>query len=78
MRCLAEGVETEEQLQFLELEGCVEVQGFYFSRPVSAGEIGRMLSRQLVAAIGCARALCQIERLPFLHFPIWERDSPGK
>ena len=46
MRCLAEGVETEEQLQFFKLEGCVEVQGFYFSHPVSAGEIGRMLSRQ--------------------------------
>jgi diguanylate cyclase (GGDEF)-like protein/PAS domain S-box-containing protein len=46
MRCLAEGVETEDQLRFLEREGCVEVQGFYFSRPVSAGEIGRMLLRQ--------------------------------
>ena len=56
MRCLAEGVETEEQLQFLELEGCVEVQGFYFSRPVSAGEIGRMLLRQpLPPALALAR-----------------------
>ena len=56
MRCLAEGVETEEQLQFLELEGCVEVQGFYFSRPVSAGEIGRMLLRQpLPPAVALAR-----------------------
>jgi diguanylate cyclase (GGDEF)-like protein len=56
MRCLAEGVETEEQLQFLELEGCVEVQGFYFSRPVSAGEIGRMLARPTLApAIAPAR-----------------------
>ena len=36
MRCLAEGVETREQLQFLKHEGCAEVQGFYFSRPVSA------------------------------------------
>ena len=46
MRCLAEGVETREQLQFLQLEGCVEVQGYYFSRPVPDGEIGCMLARQ--------------------------------
>ena len=43
MRCLAEGVETREQLTFLQHEGCVEVQGYYFSRPVPAGDIGRML-----------------------------------
>ena len=56
MRCLAEGVETEEQLQFLKLEGCVEVQGFYFSRPVSGGEISRMLLRQPVPpAVALAR-----------------------
>lgn len=31
----AEGVETEEQLQFLHEHSCDEIQGFYFSKPVS-------------------------------------------
>ena len=35
---IAEGVETEEQLEFLERERCETVQGFLYSRPVSAEE----------------------------------------
>lgn len=31
----AEGVETPAQLDFLRLQGCDEIQGYYFSRPLS-------------------------------------------
>ena len=41
---LAEGVETEEQLEWLREAGCTEMQGFLFSRPVPASEIARLLS----------------------------------
>ena len=32
---IAEGVETEEQLQFLKREGCRYIQGYYFSKPLT-------------------------------------------
>ncbi|WP_210541856.1 EAL domain-containing protein [Rhodoferax sp. PAMC 29310] len=35
MQTIAEGVETEGQLEFLRSEGCDEVQGYYFSRPLT-------------------------------------------
>ena len=41
----AEGVETEEQMRCLNLEGCIEVQGFLYSKPVPADEIGGVLTR---------------------------------
>jgi len=39
----AEGVETKEQLERLTSEGCNEVQGFLFSPPRPAAEVGHLL-----------------------------------
>jgi diguanylate cyclase (GGDEF)-like protein len=44
MTTTAEGVETEEQMRCLNLEGCVEVQGYLYSKPVPTSEIARVLS----------------------------------
>jgi EAL domain-containing protein (putative c-di-GMP-specific phosphodiesterase class I) len=41
---LAEGVETEEQFELLRKEGCTEMQGYLFSRPIPASEIAGLLS----------------------------------
>jgi len=43
LRVIAEGVESEEQLEFLSRHGCNEIQGFYFSRPVEASAFRQML-----------------------------------
>jgi diguanylate cyclase (GGDEF)-like protein/PAS domain S-box-containing protein len=43
MQVIAEGVETEEQLDYLRLRGCDEVQGHYFSRPLPSAEAERVL-----------------------------------
>lgn len=35
LELIAEGVETSEQLEFLRREGCRQIQGFYFSKPLN-------------------------------------------
>lgn len=42
---IAEGAETQEQIDFLRKEGCDEVQGYFFSRPISAGDMRTFLDR---------------------------------
>ncbi len=44
MKVIAEGVETEEQLSFLRETGCDEMQGFLYSRPVTADRFAEMLA----------------------------------
>ena len=39
LRVVAEGIETEQQLEFLCHWGCDEAQGFYFCRPLPASEL---------------------------------------
>ncbi len=46
LKVLAEGVETEEQARVLREQGCDEVQGFLYSRPVSAEKLLSMLEKR--------------------------------
>lgn len=44
---IAEGVETEEQLDLLRNEGCRGYQGYQFARPMEADEISRLLQTHM-------------------------------
>ncbi len=48
--CIAEGVETAEQLAQLRGENCPVIQGFLFSKPITADAVPEVLRSGLVAA----------------------------
>jgi len=58
MATTAEGVETQEQLDKVRAEGCTEMQGYIFSRPMPAHEIPQFLRvhLRLPAALAAAGA----------------------
>jgi predicted signal transduction protein with EAL and GGDEF domain/CheY-like chemotaxis protein len=43
LRVIAEGVESRPQLEYLRRNRCDEIQGFYFSRPLPAGDMGQLV-----------------------------------
>ena len=43
LKTIAEGVETKEQLDFLISQGCDEVQGYYFSKPLSVDDFEKKM-----------------------------------
>lgn len=47
LNVLAEGVETKEQKEFLELNGCPVFQGYYFGHPVPIEEFEKQLNARL-------------------------------
>lgn len=52
LEVIAEGVETIEQLRFLQQHGCDQHQGFYFSLPVAPDEIVKIAKTQLDCSVG--------------------------
>ncbi len=49
LKTIAEGVETVEQLEYLRDQGCNEVQGYYFSRPLAQADLEAWLARHASA-----------------------------
>lgn len=45
LRVIAEGVETDDQVAFLRKNNCDEMQGYHFSKPVSAQAIAQLIDK---------------------------------
>lgn len=50
MELIAEGVETIDQAKFLQSQGCPEMQGFYFYKPMPATEYEDLINEQTMKA----------------------------
>jgi len=75
LRVVAEGVETIEELAFLQKHQCDELQGYYFSRPVPAGDFARLMERGLLESV----AAHDLERrIAALEEELAERDRSVK
>jgi diguanylate cyclase (GGDEF)-like protein/PAS domain S-box-containing protein len=46
LRVIAEGVENEQQLEFIMLEGCNEAQGYYYAKPMPEDRLLKFLSQR--------------------------------
>ncbi len=51
LRVIAEGVESQEELAFLQAHQCDEAQGYYFSRPVLPEQFAKLLANGIPEAI---------------------------
>src|SRR5579872_1213454 len=51
LRVIAEGVETQEELAFLQVNQCDEAQGYYFGRPVPPQQFAALLENGLPESV---------------------------
>ena len=51
LECIAEGVETIEQAEFLRKMGCDQIQGYLLGRPMSPEKLDELLAKQLVQTV---------------------------
>lgn len=59
LKVIAEGVETTGQLNYLILNGCDEMQGYFFSRPLPHAEFGQLLREERYLPLPTADHVCQ-------------------
>ena len=45
LKVIAEGVETQAQADFLKLQGCDEVQGYFYGKPMAGSDLALLMAR---------------------------------
>jgi diguanylate cyclase len=55
LRVIAEGVETREEVAFLQAQKCEEAQGYHFSRPLPPGQFVKLLKTGIPETIVALR-----------------------
>jgi EAL domain-containing protein (putative c-di-GMP-specific phosphodiesterase class I) len=64
LHVIAEGVETQEQLEFLRRHGCDEAQGYYIARPMDVAAISRVLGAEVGGRSGVPIPV-RVQRMDF-------------
>lgn len=70
MLCVAEGIETDSQIELLKALGCDRLQGYLIGKPMPAAEFFINLERLLSTKIGKG-----LEKYENLHKPAWSACS---
>ena len=63
MEIVAEGVETETEVDIMTALGCTELQGFYFSKPIDAASLCQLL-KTFVPHVHASRTNRRLEHPP--------------
>jgi EAL domain-containing protein (putative c-di-GMP-specific phosphodiesterase class I) len=51
LNVIAEGVETKEQQEFLDLRGCHAYQGYFFGKPMPINQFEALLNRDTLQLV---------------------------
>jgi EAL domain-containing protein (putative c-di-GMP-specific phosphodiesterase class I) len=78
LRVIAEGVETAEKLEFLQNNHCHEAQGYYFSRPIAAGQFAELLERERTHQPFQSKCLVAAQIAEELPMRLWAADSRSR
>ena len=75
---VAEGVETQDQADYLRKQGCDEYQGYYFSQPVPADDFAGLLRAQAACGLSVIPVQRPVRSLPLLAERRRKNQQQGK